>query len=113
MECEDFVVDKNLASALSQSRDLSVLVFRVESVAISGIIQLTKSLKSLSVFHIYTASDCGFRTTRTAGVCARLAAFVKSLRETSERQGRFIDLKIDIKQNFRLLECPDLFRWYG
>ncbi len=112
LECYDFIIHENLASALAQSKDLSVLVFRVDSVAIKGIVELTNSLKALSLFHIYTISNSGFHKPRKTESSTRVSAFAKSLRETAKREGRIVDLKINVNQQFARLNCPELFRWF-
>ena len=99
-------MDENLASALSQSTDLRVLVFRVEYVAIKGIIELIHSLKSLSLFHVYTVLSSGFAS------CESAHAAAKSLREIIEKKGRIVDLTINVNQPFHKLQCPDHFRWF-
>ena len=91
LQCFDFVVHEDLASTLSQSEDLRVLVLIVHSVAIKGIIELANSLKSLSLFHIFAASDCGLKSQVKAN------AFAKSMREICKKKGRLVDLKVYIK----------------
>ena len=105
LECSDFVVHEDLASALAQSGDLSVLVFRVASVATKGIVELANSLKLLSLFYIHVLSFEGRDRSH-----ARANAFAKSLREIIKKKGRTIDLKINVGHGS--IDYPELFYWF-
>lgn len=79
-----FVFRENLANALTQSKNLKLLVLNVASVDIRviTITALVNSLKSLSVLCICTANNRGLNR-----------AFQKSLTDMVKRDGRMIKIK--------------------
>lgn len=92
-----FTVQEELVDCLAQSKKLSMLRMEVKSFPTQGIVKLTESLKSLSVFRLCME----FEGERTEKAAKRACAFAKSLTNiTVERSGRFIDLQIVTQWKF-------------
>lgn len=91
LHCEDFVFHKDLASALAQCHKLSVLILKVSSIDVKGIIELVDSLKFLSIFHIDMYSDA---SSPTIGSAKRAASFAKALTKRARKEGKIVDIRI-------------------
>jgi hypothetical protein len=106
LDCEDFVFEDDLASALAKSEKLIRLVLNVSSlVDIKGITDIAASSKLLSVFRVSVSSNRGTTATWSKKTAER---FTKRVMETAKEEGRGLDFSLKVKSLF--LKEPE-FVW--
>lgn len=96
-----FVLDHNLADALVQSKNLSVLVLGVRAIAVKEIVKLASSLESLRHFRLSSRQNPGFH------IGVTLRAFTRSVIASAKEKGKIIDFEILI--GHMSYEFPDWF----
>lgn len=121
LEDDGFVVSEELADTLAQCKKLSILILKVSFIPSKEIIKLASSLEMLSVFHIYISSNREFesnyefdpaRVGRPRGR-DKATLFAKSLAEIAKKEGKAIDICVNIKHPHLWNKDIYLFEWFS